>query len=372
MPSDVLRWPFRDRLLDLSWGVFAVANLVAMAAFPSWETVPFHFIWVSLTIVYGFRVWKTRTTVWTLAVVIVLTGTAIAHDIALGAQPVDEFTEVPLMAAMFVAMVWHAKRRLAATREVERVSQANRRLLEREKRFVQDASHQLRTPITIALGHAELIERDSVGQAGEDAQVVVEELLRLRRLADLLLALAASEEEGLAKAREVDVDALVAETLRRWVPTPRDWGIDELESAKLIADPDQLQLVLDALIENAVAHTDPGDSITLGVRQDDGSVVVTVADSGVGIERRDLDRIFDRFAQSTSGGLRKTGGLGLGLSLVKSVADSHGGNVKVRSSLGQGSVFEFSLPATRTSMTHVAPEPTPAAEERDGSTRTST
>jgi signal transduction histidine kinase len=346
MPPDGDRWPFRDRLLDLLWAAFALANLVAMLVFPEWETVPFHFIWVSLTIVYGFRVWTTGTTMWTLAVVILLTGTAIANDIVLGSQPMDEITEVPLMAAMFVAMVWHAQRRLAATEEVERVSDANRRLLEREKRFVQDASHQLRTPITIALGHAELIERSSDGQAGEDAQVVVEELLRLRRLADLLLTIAAGEEGRLSQHAEIQVDALVEETVRRWSPTPRDWGIDELESATVVGDPDQLQLALDALIENAVAHTDPGDVITVGVHRRRGSIVVTVVDRGVGIVGRDLDRIFDRFERSSSAS-RNARGLGLGLSMVKSVVESHGGRVAVQSSPGEGSVFELVLPELR-------------------------
>lgn len=344
MRSDHDGWPFPERLVDVLWAAFAVANLVAMIAIPEWETVPFHFIWVSLTIVYGFRVWRTGTTVWTLAAVIALTGTVIARDIVRGAQPLDEITEVPLMGAMFVAMVWHARRRLAATDEVERVSDTNRRLLEREKRFVQDASHQLRTPITIALGHAELIERDSIGQTGEDAHVVVEELLRLRRLADLLLAIATGEEGRLSQHAQIQMDAMVVDTVQRWRPTPRDWGIDELESAIVVGDPNQLQLALDALIENAVAHTDPGDAITLGVKRRRGSIVVTVADRGVGIDERDLDRIFDRFERSSSGSPRNARGLGLGLSMVKSVIEAHGGRVAVRSSPGEGSVFELLLP----------------------------
>ncbi len=344
MRTDHELWPLRDHFLDIVWAVFAVANLVAMVAVPGWETVPFHFIWVSLTIIYGFRVWAAKSTMWTLAAVILLTGSVIAYDIAIGAQSADEITEVPLMAAMFVAMVWHARRRLGAMQQVERVSDANRRLLERETRFLQDASHQLRTPITIALGHAELMERGSGGQAREDARVVVEELLRLRRLADLLLAIAAGESR-LAKKTEVELDVMIAETLGRWRPTPRGWRIGRLESAVVVADQDQLQLVVDELIENAVAHTESADSITLGVRLHGDSAVISVADSGAGIDRRDLDRIFDRFARSASGSRRNPSGLGLGLSLVKSVAESHGGAVTVRSSLGEGSVFELALPA---------------------------
>src|SRR5439155_22834196 len=86
---------------------------------------------------------------------------------------------------MFLAMVWHARRRLTVMSEIERVSEANLQLLERERRFVQDASHELRTPITVALGHIELIERTATDpELREDAEVAVEELLRLRSLAE--------------------------------------------------------------------------------------------------------------------------------------------------------------------------------------------
>ena len=159
MQPDRFEWPNRLRWWDIAWVLFSLANLYAMLLWPDWETVPFHFIWVSLTILYGFRVWKARPTTVILAFVMVLTGTLIWIDVARGVTSLDELTEVPLMAAMFVAMVWHARRRLTAMEETERVSLANLRLLERERRFVQDASHELRTPITVALGHAELIQR---------------------------------------------------------------------------------------------------------------------------------------------------------------------------------------------------------------------
>ena len=94
------------------------------------------------------------------------------------------------MAAMFVGMVWHARRRLSAMEETERVSMENLRLLERERRFVQDASHELRTPITVALGHAELIQRRATDPTiVEDVDVIADELARLRRLVDGLLLL---------------------------------------------------------------------------------------------------------------------------------------------------------------------------------------
>jgi hypothetical protein len=136
MRTDRLEWPTRERWIDVAWALFWFANLWAMRFYATWETVPFHFIWVSLTLLYGFRVWRVRPTLLVLAGVMATTAAFIGIDIAGGAQPLDELTEVPLMAAMFLAMVWHARRRLTAMEEIERISTANLRLLERERRFV--------------------------------------------------------------------------------------------------------------------------------------------------------------------------------------------------------------------------------------------
>src|SRR4029450_2986488 len=106
-----------------------------------WETIPFHFVWVSLTLVYGFRVWRLRTTIYLLVVVMAVTGAALAWAVGRGNERVagrawtvvrgnerlDELTEVPLMAAMFVAIVWHAHRRRAAIEETERLAECEHR-----------------------------------------------------------------------------------------------------------------------------------------------------------------------------------------------------------------------------------------------------
>src|SRR4029453_9606653 len=99
-------------------------------------------------------------------------------------QLADELTEVPLMGAMFLAMVWHAQRRRSTMEDLRRVSDANLRLLHRERQFIQDPSHELRTPITVALGHAELVERASrEPELADDARVVVDGRQRRRPLA---------------------------------------------------------------------------------------------------------------------------------------------------------------------------------------------
>ena len=345
MRPDAIEWPHRERWIDVAWVVFSLANLAAMLVIPTWETVPFHFIWVSLTVLYGFRVWRTRPTLTVLAAVMGLTGVFIGIDYSRGAQPLDEITEVPLMAAMFVAMVWHARRRLSAMEETERVSMENLRLLERERRFVQDASHELRTPITVALGHTELIQRRATDPTiVEDVDVIADELARLRRLVDGLLLLAGTDDPQQLHLVPVDVGEIVADAVRRWAATPRRWVLGAAEEAVVLADRDRLAVAFDALIENAVQHTREQDTIEVGVRRRDGTAVVSFRDTGTGIPTEDLDRIFDRFARADPGRSRHTGGFGLGLSIVRAIVEAHLGTVHVTSQVDMGTTFEIDLP----------------------------
>jgi signal transduction histidine kinase len=345
MRPDALEWPNRERWIDVAWVLFSLANLAAMLLIPSWETVPFHFIWVSLTVLYGFRVWRTRPTLTVLAAVMVATGLFIWIDFEKGAQPLDEITEVPLMAAMFVAMVWHARRRLSAMEETERVSMENLRLLERERRFVQDASHELRTPITVALGHTELIQRRATDPTiVEDVDVIADELARLRRLVDGLLLLAGTEDPQQLHLVPVDVAEIVVDAFRRWAATPRRWVLSAAEEAIVLADRDRLAVAFDALIENAVQHTREEDTIEVAVRRRGGAAVISFRDTGMGIPDEDLDRIFDRFARADPGRSRHTGGFGLGLSIVRAIVEAHLGTVHVTSRVDVGTTFEIALP----------------------------
>jgi signal transduction histidine kinase len=312
-----------------------------MQLIPTLETVPFHFIWVSITILYGFRVWRSGPTVLVLVAVMTTTGVAIFADYQRGAQPLDELTEVPLMAAMFAAMVWHARRRLAATRQIERVSDSNRRLIERQRNFIQDASHELRTPITVALGHAELIQGSAGGTLRDDATVVVEELTRLRRLSDRLLLLATAEDPDFLTMEPIEVEEILLDTLRRWDPIPRRWRLGAMVDATVHGDRDRLALAVDALVENAVKHTRPNQVIELSSRDQDELVVIAVADEGTGIDARDVDRLFERFSR---GGAGEGGGSGLGLAIVAAIVGAHGGSARARRRPGGGSVFELLLP----------------------------
>jgi signal transduction histidine kinase len=356
-----LRWPFA--WVDVAWVVFSVANLVAITVFSHWETVPFHFIWISLTLLYGFRVWAIKPTLWVLGVVMITTFAAIGWDVFRGAQSVDELNEVPLMAAMFGMMVWHAQRRLAADQERGRIGADNERLLASQRRFLQDASHQLRTPITIALGHAELLASGLAGSGTpeeRDIGVVVGELARLRRLGERLLVIAAAEDPEFLRPEPVALDRFIMDVLRKWMPTAeRSWQLGRLDPVIVEADRERLGLAVDALLENAIRHTSDGDVIQLSVLSaDDGAAArVIIADTGTGIPPSERDHIFERFRSGAElGNGRRTG---LGLALVRAVARAHGGEALVRSAPGCGSEFELVLPVTAPAA-DLAPDADPA------------
>jgi signal transduction histidine kinase len=338
---------------DIAWAVFVAANLAAMRLLPSWQTVPFLIIWVSLTVIYGFRLWRLQPTIMTIGAVTLATGGIIFVQVLKGQQDADYLAEVPLIALMFLMMVLFGRRRLAATQErltameqVQRISQENLRLLEQQRRFLQDASHELGTPITVALGHAELIEQAVTDQGvAADARVVTGELARLRRLTTRLLLLASAGSPGFLRVAPVATDHLVLDALERWAHVPRHWRLGEVAEATVAGDADRLVVALDALLENAVAHTEPGDRIEVSVHRDNGHAIIAVTDSGCGIPPSDLERIFGRFARAEPYRSRDAGGFGLGLPIVQAITEAHHGSVRVHSASGRGSTFEMVLPA---------------------------
>jgi signal transduction histidine kinase len=348
-----IRHRLRSSWLDITWVLFVGVNLLAMRAMGAWSTVPFLVIWVSLTLVYGFRMWRLQPAILTVSLVTLATGGIIAAQVVDGQQEADYLIEVPLVALMFLAMVWHGRRRqaallerLAAMAEVQRISRENQHLLEQQQLFLVDASHELGTPITVALGHAELIEQSVTDKTVvEDVRVVIGELARLRRLSSRLLLLASAGSPGFLDLAPVGIDSMVIEALDRWGYTPRRWRLGEMTEATVSGDRDRLAVALDALLENAIAHTGKDDLIELSARAEDGQVVLAVADSGCGIAEADLKRIFDRFSRATPYVSRESGGFGLGLPTAAAIAEAHRGSVRVSSTPGEGSTFELLIPA---------------------------
>ena len=339
---------------DLVWVAFVALNLTAMQVMSTWQTVPFLVIWVSLTVIYGWRLWPLQPTLMTVAVVTLASGAIIGIQVVDGTQDGDYLVLVPLVAAMFLVMVWHGRRRLAALEErlaaleeVQRMSRENMRLLEQQRLFLLDASHELGTPITVALGHAELLEQSvDGGVIADDARVVVAELGRLRKLAGRLLLLASAGDPEFLDVRPLTTDALLLEVLERWGYTKRRWRLGEVAEVTVQGDRERLGVAMDALVENAIAHTEPDDLIELSARLVDGHAVLAVADSGCGIADEDLARIFARFSRAKPYRSRDVGGFGLGLPTVQAIAEAHQGSVQVRSTVGQGSTFELRIPTT--------------------------
>jgi signal transduction histidine kinase len=331
--------------LDIAWVAVSLLNLAAILVFGHWETMPFHLIWISLTVVYGFRVWATYPALWVLLALMVAISVATVLDVWSGTTRLGGLTEVPLMAVMFLAVAWHARREAAAKHEWDLISEENASLLASQRRFLQDAAHQLRAPITIALGHAELLARELPGiQEGQDIRVVLGELTRLRRIAEQLLVIAAMESPDFLEPEPVCLDRFTMEVIRRWQPAAaRRWQLGRLDKVTVYADKDRLGQAVDALLDNAVRHTRSEDFIKLSVRSGtaSGPARLVVADGGSGIPAGQIHHIFERFRTAGDDASR---GTGLGLALVRAVARAHGGDARVRSTPGEGSEFELLLP----------------------------
>jgi signal transduction histidine kinase len=332
----------RRRGVELAWFAFAVANLGAMVLWEQWETIPFHFIWVSLTLLYGFRVWRPSSTAATLGFVIVSTGSLILIDIEHGTQEWGELFEVPLMSAMFLAMVWHARRRQDALGIAEQHSARLESLVERQERFLHDASHELRTPVTIARGHLEMLERTNGGAA--EVAVALDELGRVERILEKLLLLARADQPDFVQLADIDLEHFLEDVFVRWSEVaPRIWRLGALAPGTLLADPEQVRIALDALLENAVKYTEPGDLIELSSRATGTKVAIEVSDEGIGVPDEARARIFERFARADPARTRAAGGVGLGLAIVDTIAKAHGGKSTVARK-ERGSVFAIQLP----------------------------
>jgi signal transduction histidine kinase len=362
-------WLESGSRLEYLWVAFALLNLAAMLLIielrygQGWETVPFHFIYVSFTILYGFRAWRGRATLLGILFVTLTTGAATAFGISRNWEEPPELTEVPLMSLMFVAMVYHVHRRQQAQAVAEALASERARDVERKSAFLSDAAHELLTPITIGRGHLELLNRGTDGTADElraTCEIVLGELGRMERVINRLLLLESAGGDALGRRERVDVAALLTRTFERWQGTAdRDWVMGHLPPGTVAADADQLTLALDALIENAVQHTSAGGLVEIGAVAHAGALRIRVRDDGDGIPETACARVFERFYRVDGGRSRRNGGVGLGLAIVKAIVEAHGGGVSVRSSPGTGSTFELRLPGLRSA----GDEPVPPAAD---------
>jgi two-component system, OmpR family, sensor kinase len=246
----------------------------------------------------------------------------------------------------------------ADTPELAQVAASFNELLDRveaahasQHRFVADASHELRTPLTILRGEIDVALRRprSPEEYAEVLQSSREEIERLSRLTDNLLTLARADAgEILVRRESVDVAIIARDVCRklaalseqRHVPLACEASGPAVVSGDAVA----LEQMVFNLVENAVRYTPSGEGATVRVNVTADEVVVEVSDRGCGIAAEHLPQLFERFYRVDKARSREFGGAGLGLSIVKTLAEAHGGRVEVRSDVGRGSTFIVRLP----------------------------
>jgi signal transduction histidine kinase len=330
--------------VDVAWAVLAVCCLAAMVAWPMWEQIPLYLIWISLTLVYGFRYWSANATAAVVSTIVLCSGAVVVADNFQGVQLWRRLTGVVMMAALFMTMLWHARRRAHAQKTIEALAEERAVLLEQEERLLHNVSHELRTPVTIARGHLELLARRLSGDQSELA-VALEELRRVDEILERLLLLARADRPEQLSAREIRLVPFLEDTFMRWAEVaPRAWRLGSIVDVTVSADEVWLRTALDALLENAVQYSDESSRIELSARGERHEVVISVEDEGHGIDPETAPYIFERFARSDEARARREGGVGLGLAIVAAIARVHGGSCTVIPSDNVGSVFEFRLP----------------------------
>lgn len=233
---------------------------------------------------------------------------------------------------------------------VERLQEVITELQDKEetmRRFVGDASHELRTPLTSVKGYAELYRSGATDDANLVIEKIESEANRMGLLVEDLLALTRAEGAPLSLA-PVDILELslsVVNSLNVSYPERNIHVRSESEGVPMVAgDTAKLHRVLSNLVTNAIKHGGEDASVTVGIRDTDTDVIVTVTDDGVGMSPHDVTHIFERFYRADTSRTRATGGSGLGLAITKSLVEAHGGTITVSSVEGEGTVFTVTLP----------------------------
>ncbi|MDJ0744683.1 MAG: HAMP domain-containing sensor histidine kinase [Xenococcaceae cyanobacterium MO_167.B27] len=213
-----------------------------------------------------------------------------------------------------------------------------------QREFLNDASHEIRTPITIIRGHLELLEYSDAQERAETIALVLDELDRMSVFVEDLLLLARAERRDFLISREVDLSELTGEIfLKIRALGERKWRLDSQGKGTVNLDRQRIIQAIMNLAQNAVQHTNSNDIITFGSAIENKEVYFWVRDTGIGIPIQDQERIFQKFIRS-SNSRNANQGTGLGLSVVSAIAQSHHGHVELYSQLGKGSMFVIVVP----------------------------
>ena len=218
-----------------------------------------------------------------------------------------------------------------------------------QQRFVSDASHELRAPLTAIQGNLELLRRHQHMPEAEREEALGEmarEADRLTRLVADLLALARADAGVPLKQRLVDLDAIVLDAFHsaRQLARGQTLALDPFEPAQINGDEDRLKQLVLILLDNALKYTPFGGQVTLGLRHGESDVNILVRDTGVGIPPDDVPHVFERFYRADPGRSRDPGGTGLGLPIAQWIVEQHGGKITLESQVGRGTLVVVRLP----------------------------
>lgn len=235
---------------------------------------------------------------------------------------------------------------LTFNRMMDRIENA----YDKQKQFVSDASHELRTPIAVIQGYARMLERwgkDDKDILQESISAINKESKNMQDLVDKLLFIARNDKDTLVLVKNTfNMSELIQELARDTCMLETQHEIKSFVEPDVIVygDRDRIKQALRIFVENALKYTDPRGTITLSLTVDDSCAVAVVKDTGRGIPEKDLPNIFDRFYQVDTARERDKGGHGLGLSIARIIILRHGGRIKVASKLGEGTLFSIYLP----------------------------
>lgn len=256
-----------------------------------------------------------------------------------------------------VAMVYSVSRSRATGRAHSAVINVRdiRRLRETENlrsAFLSMLGHELQTPLSIIKGYTGTLARSDARwnrkTLREGLQVIEEECDRLSKLVNRLLLASRIESRTVTLKKEpVQLPVMADKIIRRLEPVTQNhrFAADfDPEFPEVYADPERIEEVLTNLVDNAIKYSPKGGGIAITGRAGAGSVRVTVSDEGIGIPRRELGRVFERFRRGENSQVQKVRGMGLGLYICKSIIEAHGGEIEVASEAGRGSQFTFTLP----------------------------
>lgn len=214
-----------------------------------------------------------------------------------------------------------------------------------QRRFIDDAGHELRTPITIVRGHLEVVDTADPADVTSTVALVDDELERMNRMVSDLLLLAHSEQPSFLRPEPVDVGQLTGEAFEKLSRlAQRRFELQAAAPVVATLDAQRITQALIALADNACRFTAPGGWIGVGSQLHGGFLRFWVSDSGPGVGPEDRDRIFERFARGERS-RQHSEGAGLGLSIVRAIAVAHGGDVLLDSVAGRGATFTVAIPA---------------------------